>query len=195
MSILSSRPLHCDKSDISGDFIITSRILVPCVSYDGVIAWLFAPLMLTPLRIETVANNRQYFQLILHLVATKEEVLELVIGWLCVQYTSWFANRELIANFYGYPENADLRHRRVCLAFTISLTGIALLVPFVQGVYTEPVRKDAWGITRAVRRTVYQTLDEATYPWHEITSVFRFLDIAVVHDLEARSVETHCAPN
>ncbi|KAL3209100.1 hypothetical protein MRX96_052409, partial [Rhipicephalus microplus] len=137
-------------------------------------------------QIETVANNRQYFQLILHLVATKEEVLELVIGWLCVQYTSWFANRELIANFYGYPENADLRHRRVCLAFTISLTGIALLVPFVQGVYTEPVRKDAWGITRAVRRTVYQTLDEATYPWHEITSLFRFLDIAVVHDLEAR---------
>ncbi|KAL3226204.1 hypothetical protein MRX96_049005, partial [Rhipicephalus microplus] len=136
--------------------------------------------------IETVANNRQYFQLILHLVATKEEVLELVIGWLCVQYTSWFANRELIANFYGYPENADLRHRRICLAFTISLTGIALVVPFVQGVYTEPVRKDAWGITRAVRRTVYQTLNEATYPWHEISSVFRFLDIAVVHDLEAR---------
>ncbi|KAL3225548.1 hypothetical protein MRX96_049200 [Rhipicephalus microplus] len=92
-----------------------------------------------------VANNRQYFQLILHLVATKEEVLELVIGWLCVQYTSWFANRELIANFYGYPENADLRHRRICLAFTISLTGIALVVPFVQGVYTEPVRKDVWG--------------------------------------------------
>ncbi|KAL1482711.1 hypothetical protein MTO96_033602 [Rhipicephalus appendiculatus] len=144
--------------------------------------------------IEIVASRRQYFLLMLHLIETKEEIVELVIGWLCVQYTSWFSNRELIANFYNYPEDTDRLHRRVCLAFTMSLTGIALVVPFVQGVYTEPVRDDVSRIAREVRRTVYQTLNEATYPWHEIGSVFRFLDTAVAHDLEARLVGRPCTP-
>ncbi|KAH6942860.1 hypothetical protein HPB50_011347 [Hyalomma asiaticum] len=130
--------------------------------------------------IEIVPTNRQYFDQVLLLIATKEEVVELVIGWLCVQFTSWFSNRQLIANFHNYPMDAEEQHRRVCLAYTISLTGIALFVPVVRRIYTEPVREDASRIARAMRRTVYQTLDEATYPWLELGSVFRYLDIALV---------------
>ncbi|KAH7946673.1 hypothetical protein HPB52_003197 [Rhipicephalus sanguineus] len=136
--------------------------------------------------IEIITTKRQYFDMILELIATKENIVELVIGWLCVQYTSWFSNRQLIANFYNYSTDIAELHRRICLAYTLSRTGIALFVPFMQRIYTEPVREDASRIALAVRRTVYQTLGESTYPWLELGSVFIYFDTAVAHDLEAR---------
>ncbi|KAH7944659.1 hypothetical protein HPB52_023068 [Rhipicephalus sanguineus] len=131
-------------------------------------------------------TQREYFQVVLELIAQKETVVELVIGWLCVQFTSWFANRQLIANYNGNGEDVAVLHRRNCLGFTLATMGVALFVPFVESVYTEPVRADAARITRAVRRTVYQSLDRATYPWFELDVVFKILDIASSHDIEAR---------
>ncbi|KAL1469004.1 hypothetical protein MTO96_041105 [Rhipicephalus appendiculatus] len=136
--------------------------------------------------VEIITTKRQYFHIVLEVIATKEGILELVIGWLCVQYTSWFSNRQLISNFYNYPEDIDQLHQRICLAYTLSLTGIALFVPFVQRIYTEPVRQDVSRIASVVRRTVYQTLGESTYPWLDLSSAFIYFDTAVAHDLEAR---------
>ncbi|KAH8021232.1 hypothetical protein HPB51_013367 [Rhipicephalus microplus] len=138
--------------------------------------------------ITIITGKRQYLDVVIELLATKETILELVIGWLCVQYTSWFANRQLIANFYNYPEDIDKLHQRICLAYTLSLTGIALFVPFVQRIYTESAREDVWRIARAMRRTVYQTLGETTYPWLDLSSAFLYFDAAVAFDLESRYV-------
>ncbi|KAL1473791.1 hypothetical protein MTO96_038466 [Rhipicephalus appendiculatus] len=77
-------------------------------------------------------------------------------------------------------------HQRICLSYTLSLTGIALFGPFVQRIYTEPVRQDVSRIASVVRRTVYQTLGESTYPWLDLSSAFIYFDTAVAHDLEAR---------
>ncbi|XP_075726076.1 endothelin-converting enzyme 1 [Rhipicephalus microplus] len=131
-------------------------------------------------------SHREYFLVALQLIAQKETVVELVIGWLCVQFTSWFANRQLIANYHGYGEHVAAQHQRACLSFTLATMGVALFVPFVASVYTEPVRADAARIARAVRRTVYQSLDRATYPWFEMDVVFSIMNIASAHDLEAR---------
>ncbi|XP_075750745.1 uncharacterized protein LOC142817581 [Rhipicephalus microplus] len=139
-------------------------------------------------QITIITGKRQYLDVVIELLATKETILELVIGWLCVQYTSWFANRQLIANFYNYPEDIDKLHQRICLAYTLSLTGIALFVPFVQRIYTESAREDVWRIARAMRRTVYQTLGETTYPWLDLSSAFLYFDAAVAFDLESRYV-------
>ncbi|XP_075726096.1 neprilysin-1-like [Rhipicephalus microplus] len=130
-------------------------------------------------------SHREYFLVALQLIAQKETAVELVIGWLCVQFTSWFANRQLIANYHGYGEDVAAQHQRACLSFTLATMGVALFVPFVASVYTEPVRADASRIARAVRRTVYQSLDRATYPWFEMDVVFSIMNIASAHDLEA----------
>ncbi|KAL3209482.1 hypothetical protein MRX96_052349 [Rhipicephalus microplus] len=89
-------------------------------------------------------SHRDYFAMTLHLNAEKEAIVELVIGWLCVQFTSWFANRQLIDNHYGKVEDILVHHRIVCLVFTMKFMGMAIFVPFVQSVYTEPVRNDTW---------------------------------------------------
>ncbi|XP_075741786.1 uncharacterized protein LOC119187783 [Rhipicephalus microplus] len=128
-------------------------------------------------------SHREYFLVALQLIAQKETVVELVIGWLCVQLTLWFANRQLIANYHGYGADVVAQHQRACLSFTLAIMGVALFVPFVASVYTEPVRADAARIARAVRRTVYQSLDRATYPWFEMDVVFSIMNIASAHDL------------
>ncbi|KAL1482716.1 hypothetical protein MTO96_033607 [Rhipicephalus appendiculatus] len=130
--------------------------------------------------------HREYFHRVLELIAEKEAVVELVIGWLCVQYTSWFANRQLISNIYANRVDIVEYHRKACFVFTLVKMGVALFVPFVQSVYTQPVREDAARITRDVRRTVYQTLERVTYPWSELGPVFHLLDTAVAHDIDAR---------
>ncbi|KAL1442572.1 hypothetical protein MTO96_007797 [Rhipicephalus appendiculatus] len=131
-------------------------------------------------------THRYYFERALRLIELKEAVVELVIGWLCVQFTSWFANRQLIANFHGKVEDIEIHHRIVCFLFTMRFMGMAIFVPFAESVYTEPVRDDVWRITSAVRRTVFQTLDRATYPWGDLDAAFHLLNVAVAHDLEAR---------
>lgn len=135
-------------------------------------------------------THRQYFEMVLRLIAEKEAIVEVEIGWLCVQFTAWFANRQLIANFYGQVDDIVDHHRIVCFAFTMQMMGMAIFVPFAESGYTEPVRVDTWRITRAVRRTVYQTLETATYPWSDLSSAFHLLDIAVAHDIAARLEST-----
>ncbi|KAL1486180.1 hypothetical protein MTO96_047066, partial [Rhipicephalus appendiculatus] len=142
---------------------------------------------LTASEVVTISTtDRYYFERALSLIELKEAVVELVIGWLCVQFTSWFANRQLIANFNNNVEDIEIHHRIVCFIFTTRFMGMALFVPFAESVYTEPVRDDVWRITRAVRRTVFQTLDRATYPWGNLDGAFDLLNIAVAHDMEAR---------
>ncbi|KAH7943854.1 hypothetical protein HPB52_011997 [Rhipicephalus sanguineus] len=142
---------------------------------------------LTGNELVTISTHHwEYFRLALELIAEKEAVVELVIGWLCVQYTSWFANRQLISNIHANREDIVEYHREVCFVFTLEKTGVALFVPFVESVYTEPVRTDAARIARDVRRTVYQTLERATYPWSELGAAFHLFDIASAHDINAR---------
>ncbi|KAH6942859.1 hypothetical protein HPB50_011346 [Hyalomma asiaticum] len=118
-------------------------------------------------RIEISTTHREYFELVVELIATREAVVELFIGWLAVQFTARFANR-------------------TCFAFTVALTGIALLVPFIERFYTEPVRDDTWRIARDVRRTVYQTLNRATYPWADVNAAFRYMELTRAPDIESR---------
>ncbi|XP_075559840.1 neprilysin-1-like [Dermacentor variabilis] len=141
-------------------------------------------------QITIFTTNQRYLECIIELIKTKEVIVELVIGWLAVQFTARFANRELIANYHNTLDQAEEFHRKTCFYFTGTLMGIALFLPYMERVYTEAVRADAWRITREVRRTVYQTLDSATYPWGELDAVFRFMEMTRVDDIEAR-LEKH----
>ncbi|XP_075559842.1 neprilysin-1-like [Dermacentor variabilis] len=137
-------------------------------------------------QITIFTTNQRYFEFIIQLIATKDVIVELVIGWLAVQFTARFANRKLIANYHNTLDQAEEFHRQTCFTFTGSLMGSALFLPYMERVYTEAVRTDAWRIAREVRRTVYQTLDSATYPWGELDTVFRYMEMTRVDDIEAR---------
>ncbi|XP_075529262.1 endothelin-converting enzyme 2-like isoform X1 [Dermacentor variabilis] len=137
-------------------------------------------------RIEIATNHDEYFKQMIELIKTKETIVELVIGWMAVQFTAQFANRQLIANHYNTLEGIEELHRRDCFAFASYLMGAALFLPFLERFYSEPVRTDARRIAREVRRTVYQRLDRATYPWAELDVAFKYIEIARVDDIEAR---------
>ncbi|XP_049514208.1 neprilysin-1-like [Dermacentor silvarum] len=137
-------------------------------------------------RVEISTTHEDYFKVMVELITTKETIVELVLGWIAVQYTSPFANRQLIANYHNTLQHAEEYHRTSCFVFTSYLMGIALFLPFLQRVYTEPVRTDVHHIAREVRRTVYQTLELGTYPWAELDVVFKYMEIARVDDIEAR---------
>ncbi|XP_075527336.1 neprilysin-1-like [Dermacentor variabilis] len=137
-------------------------------------------------RIEIATNHDEYLKLMVELIKTKETIVELVIGWMAVQFTAQFANRQLIANHYNTLEGAEEFHRRGCFAFTSYLMGAALFLSFLERVYTEPVRTDARHIAREVRRIVYQKLHRATYPWAELDVAFKYMEIARVDDIVAR---------
>ncbi|KAH7970232.1 hypothetical protein HPB49_001377 [Dermacentor silvarum] len=137
-------------------------------------------------RIEISTTHQDYFKVFVELITTKETIVELVLGWIAVQYTSPFANRQLIANYHNTLQHAEVYHRSSCFILTSYLMGIALFLPFLQRVYTEPVRTDVHHIAREVRRTVYQTLELGTYPWAELDVVFKYMEIARVDDIEAR---------
>nr|XP_054920265.1 uncharacterized protein LOC126518160 [Dermacentor andersoni] len=137
-------------------------------------------------RIEIATNNDVYFKLFIELIKTKETIVELVIGWMAVRFTARFANRQLIANHYNTLEGVEELHRTGCFAVASYLLGAALFLPFLERVYTEPVRTDARRIARDVRRMVYQRLERATYPWAELDVAFNYIEIARVDDIEAR---------
>ncbi|XP_070381193.1 neprilysin-1-like isoform X1 [Dermacentor albipictus] len=137
-------------------------------------------------RIEIATDHDEYFKQMIELIKTKETIVELIIGWMAVQFTAQFANRQLIANHYNTLAGVEELHRRDCFAFASYLMGAALFLPFLERVYTEPVRTDARRIAKEVRRVMYQKLDRATYPWAELDVVFRYMEIARVDDIEAR---------
>ncbi|XP_070381158.1 neprilysin-1-like isoform X1 [Dermacentor albipictus] len=137
-------------------------------------------------RIEIATSHHEYFKLLIELIKTKETIVELIIGWMAVQFTARFANRQLIANHYNTLEGAEEFHRKGCFAFASYLMGAALFLPFLERVYTEPVRTDARRIAREVRRVVYQRLERATYPWAELDVAFKYMEIARMDDIEAR---------
>ncbi|XP_037572049.2 neprilysin-1 [Dermacentor silvarum] len=137
-------------------------------------------------QIAIFTTNQLYLEVIIELISTKEVIVELVIGWLAVQFTARFANRQLIASYHNSVEQAEHFHRRACLGISVSLTGIALFLPYLERVYTEPVRDDTGRIARQVRRTVYQTLERVTYPWADLDAVFMYMEISRADDIEAR---------
>ncbi|KAH7970779.1 hypothetical protein HPB49_015515 [Dermacentor silvarum] len=137
-------------------------------------------------RIEISTTHEEYFKVLVELITTKEPIVELVLGWMAVQYTSRFANRQLIANYHNTLAGAEDFHRRMCFSSTGFLMGTALFLPFLERVYTEPVRTDVRRIASEVRRTVYQKLEHGTYPWDELDVVFKYMEIARVDDIEAR---------
>ncbi|KAH7970710.1 hypothetical protein HPB49_014561 [Dermacentor silvarum] len=136
--------------------------------------------------IEISTTHQDYFKVLVELITTKETIVELVLGWMAVQYTSQFANRPLIANYHNILEQAEEHHMRICFSFTGFLMGTALFLPFLERVYTEPVRIDVRRIAKDMRRTVYQKLELGTYPWDELDVVFKYMEIARVDDIEAR---------
>ncbi|KAK8782752.1 hypothetical protein V5799_015907 [Amblyomma americanum] len=139
--------------------------------------------------IPVVFTHKRYTSFLLAEVAYSEKYIELLLGWVVVQHTSRFANRQLIRNYYYDAENPEQPHRALCLETTIRLTGVALFAPMVQGIFTEQVRADQTHIVTAVRRTVFQTLARATYPWGDLDAVFHYIDRTRAEDIDARFSE------
>ncbi|XP_077490891.1 uncharacterized protein LOC144101624 [Amblyomma americanum] len=140
-------------------------------------------------QIPVVFTHKRYTSFLLAEVAYSEKYIELLLGWVVVQHTSRFANRQLIRNYYYDAENPEQPHRALCLETTIRLTGVALFAPMVQGIFTEQVRADQTHIVTAVRRTVFQTLARATYPWGDLDAVFHYIDRTRAEDIDARFSE------
>ncbi|XP_070381691.1 membrane metallo-endopeptidase-like 1 [Dermacentor albipictus] len=180
-------------SDIEGFYGLTGNERVnpqpaACSSLPSGLLPMFEAIVGVPggMQIEIVTDHDEYFKQMIELIKTRETIVELVIGWMAVQFTAQFANRQLIANHYNTLAGVEELHRRDCFAFASYLMGAALFLPFLERVYTEPVRTDARRIAKEVRRVVYQRLDRATYPWAELDVAFKYMEIARVDDIEAR---------
>ncbi|XP_077501194.1 endothelin-converting enzyme 1-like [Amblyomma americanum] len=108
-----------------------------------------------------------------------EEEMHLLLSWCTVQVAAWFANQELLINFYGTEQKVEIVHRAFCFSKTFVVTGDALLHRFSDATLPARIRPQA----RALILDVRQSLHGRLLRW-------KFYDenLTVVHNWNSTSV-------
>ncbi|KAK8762366.1 hypothetical protein V5799_026365 [Amblyomma americanum] len=108
-----------------------------------------------------------------------EEKMHLLLSWCTVQVAVWFANQELLINFYGTEQKVEIMHRAFCFSKTFVVTGDALLHRLSDAALPAGIRPQA----RALILDVRQSLHSRLLRW-------KFYDenVTVVHDWNSTSV-------
>ncbi|KAK8771787.1 hypothetical protein V5799_024969, partial [Amblyomma americanum] len=108
-----------------------------------------------------------------------EERMHVLLSWCTVQVAAWFANQELLVNFYDTEQKVELVHCAFCFSKTFVVTGDALLHRFSETTLPADLRPQARALILYVRQSPHGRL----LRW-------KFYDenLTVLHDWNSTSV-------